>query len=666
MKIQTQFLVIIFSLILIVGLNVFIVSEAVSKNSAEKQIYNQLESTAQSRANHIETFLELKKTTVRQLSQSIAIQKLLLTDKNDEDYAKSFNDVTKRLKSRVETGKYTYGVFVLDKSGIVIASNEAGDVGKDKSNDCCFSSGKQGVFVRDAFTSETEGIDSLAFSAPILDDNDEFLGVVIMKVSVEALNEITADTTGLGETGEIYLVNKDGYMITPSRFVTDTFLKQKVDTENTRNCFEDAEHYGAQKHTHAAVLSKDYRGTDVLGVHAYIPEMEWCLLAEMSEEEAFAPLDKLTQTILSLIALLSAVGMILSILISRTITNPIVKLHHGAEEIMRGNLDYKVGTKARDEIGQLSRAFDSMTANLKKFRDELEEYSKGLEKKVEERTAELDERVKESERQKIAIANIAHDLDETNENLEFEIAERKRVEKTLRVAYKELEELDKMKMDFLNVACHELRSPLSPIVGYVSLLEQSVVTEKQKDYIRVIAESASQLDELINSLFEVTRLEAGKIKLTLEPVSIPETVNDVLERVKPQVDAKKQTISTVVPEWIEVEGDKQRITAIFDNLISNAIKYTDKKGRIDIVVEDGKEDIRVCVADTGVGIPEEHLSRIFERFYTVDTPSTRKGSLGLGLTIVKGYVKQHGGKVWATSELGKGSQFFFSLPKRQG
>ncbi len=246
-----------------------------------------------------------------------------------------------------------------------------------------------------------------------------------------------------------------------------------------------------------------------------------------------------------------------------------------------------------------------------------------------------------------------------------DITEWKRVEDALRESHEKLKELDKMKTNFLNVAYHELRSPLAPIVGYASLLEQSELNEKQKKYARIIEESAYKLEELIESLLEVTRLEAGKAELSLEKMPIPEIVNNLLERFEPQADAKRQTISTVVPEGTEVEGDKQKITAIFDNLISNAIKYTGEKGRIDLVVEDRKEGIRVCVADTGIGIPKEQLPRVFERFYTVDTPLAGKRGLGLGLAIVKGYVKLHGGKVWVTSEFGKGSKFWFTLPKRQ-
>jgi len=248
-----------------------------------------------------------------------------------------------------------------------------------------------------------------------------------------------------------------------------------------------------------------------------------------------------------------------------------------------------------------------------------------------------------------------------------DISGRKEMEDSLRAAYKELKELEKRKTDFLNVTYHDLRSPLAPIIGYASLLEQSKLSEKQKKYVRIIETGARQLEEMINRMLEVTRIVTGKAELTLEPMSIAEIVKEVVERIKPQADAKKQTISTVVPNEIEVEGDKQKITAIFDNLISNAIKYSGEKGRIGVVVEDRKKEgvIRVCVADTGVGISEEHLPRIFERFYTVDTSLARKGGLGLGLAIVKGYVELHGGMVWATSELGKGSKFWFTLPKRQ-
>ncbi|HUV79874.1 MAG TPA: PAS domain S-box protein [Candidatus Bathyarchaeia archaeon] len=230
----------------------------------------------------------------------------------------------------------------------------------------------------------------------------------------------------------------------------------------------------------------------------------------------------------------------------------------------------------------------------------------------------------------------------------------------------ELKELDDMKRNFLNAAYHELRSPLTPIVGYASLLKCDELGDKQKDYVHNIEKYAEQLRAQINRMLELARIDGGEMEMTMEDVPIPEIVEGVVKSFKPLWNEKEQTINTLVPEGIEVRGDKLKIIAILTNLIVNAIKYTYEGGRINIMVEDRGEDIRVCVADTGIGIPEKHLPKIFERFYMVNTSLTRKSeSLGLGLSIVKEYVKLHGGHIWATSELGKGSKFFFTLPKKE-
>jgi C4-dicarboxylate-specific signal transduction histidine kinase len=370
MKIKIKVLLIVFTLLLISGSVTIIINQTVSKNIVEQEIYNGLENIAQSRAAHIETFLELKRKMVDQLSQSVGIQDLLLTAKNDEDYAKTFNAVTKRLKNTAKAEKNTRGIFVINKEGIIVASSEEIDIGKNKSGGPYFLGAEQGTFVKDAYLSQDRKINTLAFSAPVLDDNSEFLGVVVMRYSMEGLDKITTDRTGLGETGEIYLVNKDGYMITPSRFVNDTFLKQKINTETTWDLFRAIEIFEAPDHE--AVLYKNYLGSEVLRVYVHIPEMVWYLVAEISEEEALVPIAELTRRMLSILALILVIGVVFSTVLSKMIT---------------------------DEIGHLSRAFDGMTTELNKSRAELEEHTRGLEEKVEERTNELAEKVKESKEQ---------------------------------------------------------------------------------------------------------------------------------------------------------------------------------------------------------------------------------------------------------------------------
>jgi len=247
----------------------------------------------------------------------------------------------------------------------------------------------KGISIKDLYISSHNQRKTIAFSAPIFStENTEFLGAIIFRVSPEVLFQITTNRTGLGQTGEVYLVNSDGYMITPSRFIDDVILKQKVELKHIEG-MKDAELSTAQLKKVADIV-KDYRGKDVLRVHAYIPEMDWYLVAEINTQEAFVPVTQITNTLLLVFALILLISILISSIISRTITRPLKKLHEGTEEVTKGNLDYKVGIPSSDEVGQLSRAFDKMATNLKKSREELEDYSNNLEKKVEERTRDLE------------------------------------------------------------------------------------------------------------------------------------------------------------------------------------------------------------------------------------------------------------------------------------
>jgi len=320
---------------------------------------------------------------------------------------------------------------VLDKNGTIVASSEEIDTGKDKSNDPYFIGGKEGAFIKDVYVSDDGKIDTITFSAPVFDEEDAvLLGVVAMRVSTGGLNKILSYRTGLGETGEIFLVNKDGYMITPSRFLNDTFLKQKVETFYSGSEPEDVRYLDGYENE--VIICKSYTGVEVLRVQMHVPNRGWCVVAEMSTEEAFAHVARIGDIMLLVLVGLLLLGTTIAITLSGTITGPIERLYKGTEELIGGNLDYRVGTSRDDEIGELSRAFDVLTADLNESRAELEEYSCGLEGRVEGRTAELDRKVAESEQQRLAIMNIAVDIEETNKNLESEVAKRKRIEENLR------------------------------------------------------------------------------------------------------------------------------------------------------------------------------------------------------------------------------------------
>lgn len=339
---------------------------AISKRHLEESIHAYLETTVNSRAEHINTFLELYKGSVAQLASDITSQRFLRADKQDRDYGELFGIVTEELIGAKEAGAFIREIFILDANGVIVASSSKSRIGTEMSECPCFLGSRLGPFIRDAYYTKTEGKETLDFSAPITDgQTGQFSGIVVSKINMSALNKITLDRTGLGRTGEIYIVNKYGYMITPSRFIKDTFLKQKVDTVNFRDCLTAGKDPTVHIGHEAVKVSLDYRGLDALGTHRYMPQMQWVLLAQIDAEEALAPLSKIN-FLFSIILLLVPIGAwLVSIPVSRIVASPIYKLRRGTEVIGKGNLDYKVGTVARDEIGQLSRAFDKMTQDLK-------------------------------------------------------------------------------------------------------------------------------------------------------------------------------------------------------------------------------------------------------------------------------------------------------------
>ena len=431
MKLRTQVIIIFILVILITGLSVNIANQIISKKILKEQIRLDIESTAKSRALHIETYLKTEKNLVLELSESIVIERLLKLNKESKDYNEKLQDVLKRLKNSAEINGI-YDIFVLDTNGVVVASNIEERIGLSRIEDPYFINGKKGVYLKIPYNSRFfKDQCSLAFSAPIFQDiTDKLLGVLVIRFRLDYLNEITTEPIGLGETGEIYLLNKDGYMISSSRFLNDTFLKQKVDTPESRECWE---LFGEEEEEEREEVDiyLSYWGEKVVGTHYRIKGTNWCLIAEMSFKEALAPIDRLINTNILIVAVLLILSIIISPILSGSITKPIKKLHKGADAIVSGNLDFKVGTDSKDELGQLSRAFDEMTQKLKISNRQLEKQSENLEEQIEERTKKLEKIIEESQQQRIASMNTLNDLDQTNQDLISEMKERKQAEEEL-------------------------------------------------------------------------------------------------------------------------------------------------------------------------------------------------------------------------------------------
>lgn len=233
----------------------------------------------------------------------------------------------------------------------------------------------------------------------------------------------------------------------------------------------------------------------------------------------------------------------------------------------------------------------------------------------------------------------------------------------------ELKRLDEMKSMFVSIAAHELRSPLASIAGYVEMLLDEVfgaISDKQTEVLHVVESGVQRLMSISSNLLDATRLEAGRVELSLVSTDLSSLVNRVMTEMKPQLEAKKQQFTLdVAPDLPPVLCDRTRATQIIGNLLSNAIKYSGRGSRITIGLAPAAESgfVQITVSDNGVGIAESDQGRIFNRFFRGENAHlTGETGAGLGLHITRGLVELHSGRIWLQSQLGQGSTFFVTLP----
>jgi len=238
-----------------------------------------------------------------------------------------------------------------------------------------------------------------------------------------------------------------------------------------------------------------------------------------------------------------------------------------------------------------------------------------------------------------------------------DVSERKRIER-------ELKRSEKLRTEFMNIAAHELKSPITPIKGYLELIEsEKNSSEKVKNWARIGMRNADRLMRLVNDILDVSRLDTNTMRFNMEKLDVKEILNNAIEDVKPIIENKGLKFNNEIPECLpKIFCDSYRLSQVLKNLLGNAIKFTDY-GSISMKVKEKDGHLIICVEDTGIGISNDETKKIFTKFYQAYTGEDRKNEgTGLGLFICKEIVKKHNGEIWAESKVGKGSKFIIELP----
>lgn len=515
------------------------------------------------------------------------------------------------------------------------------------------------------------------------------------------------DYTGLGATGETVIAQKDvdgnAVSLFPLRFDTDAALKTNL---NSLNLYQN----------NGVNVAIDYRNQKVLMTSRSIGFADWTIGTKLDREEAFEPIVQLRTALSGIVAVSSLIIIGIALYFARFIARPIIQIARAAQRIGRGDFT-TVETSRSDEIGDLGKSINTMGTSLQNYIARIQSQRNRLEVILNSTT----ESILASDKQSVIL--LANQASSELTQLNSENIVGKRLQdifswqhdgQPFEINYDTLEtriypnlqytnaagnthfvklivakvakeqgdsgaqtiitihdetksrELENMKIDFVSMAAHELRTPLAAIRGYLELIafKTKQATTDVDGYIKQALKSAGELGGLINNLLDVTRIERGTLTLTMGHTDLAQILTDAVRDLQFNAQEKQITVTyRGTSSGCFVLGDHIALREVINNLLTNAIKYTQPKGSVSVsLLSDGKT-YKVDVKDTGIGIPSQAIPHLFTKFYRVhgglDSGST---GTGLGLFISKSIIERHKGTVSVTSQENVGSTFTFTIP----
>lgn len=559
--------------------------------------------------------------------------------------------------------------------------------------------------------------------------------VLIRDNLAEKLNKILSGEFQI-ETLAIHLVDKEKKILAHSHKGSEREIGT-IDTLPVQQCLNNKEEIIGTYINHF--------GEEVIGASMCFPQREWVLLTEISTKEAFAPVRDATYGLLIMLGLVLVFVILDIFLVAGRIINPVKKLHEASDIIARGNLEYKVDIRTKDEVEQLSHAFNQMVVNLKYSRSELEQYSRGLEDKVAERTKNLRNKVDELDAilhsigegvfvvnkdlkviviNKVAANMAGYKMEEIlgtkyaeklkfiyegDEKINDEFISKAIETKTIQemsnhtilvdkdgneipvadsatplfdkdgevigcvVAFRDVTKernIEKAKTDFLSLASHQLRTPLSGTKWLIETIQRGItgkMTRQQKEYLGQIYNINERMIKLVFDILNVLRLESGAATIQKETIPISKLYDDLALMVEPAAKSKGVILRNILKNHKEVavETDILMLQNILESFVSNAINYSSPGQEVILGANDEAATVIFFVKDSGIGIPKEEQERILEKFYRASNAKEFKpDGTGLGLYTASMLAEKIGAKISFESKKGKGTTFYLRVPKK--
>jgi signal transduction histidine kinase len=452
----------------------------------------------------------------------------------------------------------------------------------------------------------------MTIALPIEQFAGTVIGVLQAEVNLKHVWDVVSNIKA-GEAGYAYVVSRSDDLISHRDISLVLQRRNLGHLTQVKAAFQAASGTPRPEVT----LAYNVEGKKVISSYALIPSLQWAVIIERPAEEAYAPLHASMLRTATLLLVAFTVALLASFFMRQRVVRPLEALRRGVEQIGKGDLNHRLDMKSGDEIEILGDEFNKMAEHLR------EAYT-GLERKVAERTHEL------------TIANA------------------------------KLEETSQLKSQFLANVNHELRTPLSAIISYGGLVlseTEGQISQVQKDNLQDLLKNAERLLHLIDSLLDISTIEAGKLELRIELVEVEEIIRSTISTIESSVDKNHVHIFRhIAPSLPLVNTDRDKLRQILLNLLDNAAKFTER-GEIKICASHQNGALRLEVSDTGIGIRNEDLNQVFEEFQRGGSSTIKKyRGTGLGLAIVKRLLDLLGGTIDVSSKVGKGSTFTVTLP----
>lgn len=539
----------------------------------------------------------------------------------------------------LDSVRHTYGVYetiylVEAESGVVFLSTNSASLGSDLSREVDFSALRtRGSYTKDLKGDVQNRQPHLDFCHAVKGPDGEMIAALVMEVQTDDIIRPMLHTgEGLGKRGEALLVNREGKSLTS--------LKHPLPDGTMPKVLEYAIRSGpavlAASGHEGIVEADDYRGEPVLAAYRHIrvdPEWGWGLVVKRDRMEVFAPVRR--DIVYSSLLGLAGIGacILLTIALARNLTRPIRSLSDAAEKVGEGDLSVRSAVLSRDEVGFLATTFNDMLERIQHWHVELEN-------EVEARTT---------------------DLQVANKDLQMQVEQRERAEKSLARYTEDLERSNRELEQFAYVASHDLQEPLRMVASFTQLLERryaDVLDSDGREFIAYAVDGANRMQALVSDLLAYSRV--GTIGKSFSSTNCQAVLERAIRNLNLAI-GESDAVVTHDP-MPTVKADGTQLLQVFQNLLGNAIKFrSEAPPRIHVGAERRDGDWFFSICDNGIGIEPEHEERIFVLFQRLHSRE-HYGGTGMGLAICKKIVERHGGRIWMESELGEGTTFYFTLP----